>query len=193
MMSQLQAVNRLLSTIGESPVLSTSIEYPEVVRALEVLDETSKEVLAKHWHFNSDTNYPLTPNSQGEIELPADCLRIDASNTLEDLVPRNGKLYSRTRHSYQFYAPVYVDITHYFPFETLPYPAQHYIVIRASRRYQREVLGSVQIDQYTREEEQQAYIALVDFDGAGADYNLLDNNPQIQQLQHRGGFHDGFI
>ena len=56
----------------------------------------SREVQSVGWHFNTDTNYQLATNSSNQIELPANCLRVDTSGTKHnDYVERARKLWDR--------------------------------------------------------------------------------------------------
>ena len=59
--SKLEAVNTMLTAIGESPVNTiTSSTTTDVSIALQILDNVSREVQSVGWHFNTDTNYLLT-------------------------------------------------------------------------------------------------------------------------------------
>ena len=70
-LSKLEAVNLMMTAIGETPVNSiTSSTTTDVSIAIQILDNVSREVQSVGWHFNSDTNYKLVPNSSNQIELP---------------------------------------------------------------------------------------------------------------------------
>lgn len=181
MMTELQAVNRMLAAVGEPPVSSlTDVAIPEVEQAKNTLTLVVMDVLSRDWSFNSDSNYPLPPDSMGVITAPSNALRVDATAPHNDVQVRSGKLYDRRNQTFIFTEPVLADVSWKLPFAELPYPAQAYITIKAARQFQREYLGSNSMDRMTEQEEAEAYISLVDYDGAGADYNLLENNPEIQ-------------
>ena len=56
--TELQAVNTMLSTIGEAPVNSiTGTTTVDVSVAKNILDETSMSVQSQGWNFNTHTNY----------------------------------------------------------------------------------------------------------------------------------------
>ena len=58
--TELQAVNTLLSIIGEAPVKSiTGNTGVDVAMALQILDETNVEVQSRGWHFNTEKNKTL--------------------------------------------------------------------------------------------------------------------------------------
>lgn len=186
MISELQAVNRMLAAIGESPVTSTTAQLPEVIQAVDTLNMVSLEVQARDWSFNSDYEYELSPDATGQIVVPGNAIRIDASDPGTDLVVRDGCLYDRINKTQFFTSPVKVDIVWKLPFTALPYPAQNYIMVRASRQFQRDWLGSSSTDKLTERTEQEAFTALIDYDGANADYNLLTNNEEILFASRRG-------
>lgn len=183
--TELDAINMCLASIGEMPVKDASVQIPEVALAKGVIQRVIREVLSKNWHFNSDTDYKLTPDAGGFVKLPHNALKVDPTDDRQDVVVRGGFLYDRTNKTKVFAQPVKVDVSWYLPFGDLPEPAAAYVAIRASRIFQRERLGSNALDAMSAEAEMSAYIALEDFDNGGADYNILNNNAEIAQARTR--------
>lgn len=177
-MTELQAINRMLALAGEPPVNTLTTTIPEVLQAREVLSVVSSEVQAIGWHFNTDTKYELQLYQDMTIPVPANALRVDATDQKLDLVVRAGKLYDKATHSFQFEAPVEVDIVWGFPFDDLPPTVQHYVALRASRRFLREHLGASSADVQLANDEQAAFMRMQDSDGVNADYNMLEGNPE---------------
>ena len=69
--SKLEAVNVMMTAIGETPVNTiTSATTTDVSIAITILDNVSREVQSVGWHFNTDTDYQLAPNSSSQVELP---------------------------------------------------------------------------------------------------------------------------
>lgn len=176
MMTELQAVNRMLAAVGESPVVSLDAPLPEVLQARDVLSTVSLEVQSKGWHFNSDSNVKLSPDGIGNIFVATNALRVDATDDYADVTVRGGRLYDKSENTYTFKAAVLADVVWFFAFDTLPQAAKHYIYIKAARRFQREYLGSASLEKLTEQDEQDALVNLLDFESAGADYNLLTGN-----------------
>ena len=61
--TKLDAVNIMISVIGESPVNTlggTSAVPVTVVQAESVLNETSKAIQSEGWHYNTEYDYPLS-------------------------------------------------------------------------------------------------------------------------------------
>ena len=77
-MTELEAVNILLTTIGEAPVNTlTGNQVTDVTIANQVLTEVSREVQAQGWHFNTEDKVVLSRNEFNQIVVPADVARID--------------------------------------------------------------------------------------------------------------------
>jgi hypothetical protein len=58
--TKLEAVNTMLTSIGESPVNTiTASTTTDVSIAIQILDNVSREVQSVGWYFNTDTNYKL--------------------------------------------------------------------------------------------------------------------------------------
>lgn len=64
-LTKIEAVNRILRAGGEAPVTNltapTLAADPNVARAVEVLDETSREVQTLGWRFNTEFGYEVLP------------------------------------------------------------------------------------------------------------------------------------
>ena len=69
--SKIQAVNIMLASIGEAPVSSLDdATLADVSIAESILDETNVEIQSRGLHCNTEINFPITPNTDGEIDLP---------------------------------------------------------------------------------------------------------------------------
>ncbi len=176
--SKLESVNVMMTAIGESPVNTiTSSTTTDVSIAIQILDNVSREVQSVGWHFNTDTNYDLARNTSNEIELPANCLRVDTSNADAnlDLVERARKLWDRKNHTYTLTKNMKVDITWLLEFTELPEAARRYITIRATRIFQDRMLASETLHRFHQMDELQALSALKEFEGDTRDHSIFDN------------------
>ena len=176
--SKLEAVNVMLTSIGESPVNTiTSSTTTDVSIAIQILDNVSREVQSVGWHFNSDTNYKLTKNTDGEVELPSNALRVDNSNkdADKDLVERGRKLWDRENHTFIINKDIRVNITWYLEFTELPETARRYITIRAARIFQDRMLASETLHTFHQIDELQALSALKEHEGVTRDHIIFDN------------------
>ena len=177
--SKLNAINSMLIGIGEAPVntLNSGLQEAEIAEIL--LDNISKEVQSACWSFNTDIRYKLTANTSKEIILPTNTLVVDTTKLKReyntDVVERNGKLYDRTKNTFEFDGEVEVDITYLFDFEELPDVARRYITLRAGRKFQENILGSSEMTRLQFKDEQAALLNLKDFESQSSDYNIFDH------------------
>lgn len=144
--TKLDAVNQMLSSIGEAPAVSLDTDNPEIAIAESTLDEISRAVQAEGWNFNTEQEYPFTPDGNGKILIPSNLLSISDSkikNAAKYLtIVRNGKLYDKLTHSFTFTGTIYCDVVWAFEFTDLPQPFKDYITTRASRVYASRAVGS---------------------------------------------------
>jgi hypothetical protein len=173
-MTELEAVNVLLTTIGEAPINTlVGNQVVDVAVAKQVLTEISREVQSQGWHFNSEYGVRLTPNLDKKIAIPANTSRIDVNGI--DVVNRGGYLFNLQDRTFIFDNPIEADIVYYQDFETLPDVAKRYIVVRASRIFADRMINSESTHQFTLKDEQKALIDLKEFEGDTGDYNMLES------------------
>lgn len=144
--TKLDAVNQMLSSIGEAPAVSLDTDNPEIAIAESTLDEISRTVQAEGWNFNTEYEYPFTPDGNGHIPIPSNLLSI-TDNKLKNpgkylTTIRNGKLYDKLHHTFVFSGTVYCDVVWVFEFVDLPQPFKDYITTRAARVFAGRVVGS---------------------------------------------------
>ena len=178
-LSELEAVNLMLATIGESPVSSLATTGDlNIAIATQFLYDTSREVQTVGYHFNTEEEYPLALNIDFEIPVPSNNLSLDVSpiDSAFDIVTRGSRLYDRKNHTYFFKQPIRVDITFFLPWNELPQPARQLIAIQAARRFQRRVQGDDAIEKLTAIEESMAKAQLEDYEATAGDYNLASND-----------------
>jgi hypothetical protein len=159
MTTRLQAINQMLSGIGQAPVVSLDVANPEIALALDVLEAVNREVQGEGWHFNTEVNYPFTPDVNGDIAIPQNVLSISDNKTSNvqkyQTVLRNGKLYDKIGHTYTFPTgnPIKCDVVWLFEFEDLPQVFKDYITQRAARVFAGRVLGSQEMVTFNAQDE----------------------------------------
>jgi len=181
--SELEAVNTILSVIGESPIssLQEGAAVADAVLAQTTLSEVSRQVQTKGWHFNTDKGIKLLPSSEGSIILPGNCLRVDsvADDFGVDVAQRGNRLYNRTTHTYTFDGEIQVDMVVLLPFDELPQAARHYITVKAARVFQSRTVGSDALFQFSSVDERDALLDFKRAEGVNGDYNILTGNPTV--------------
>lgn len=174
--TKIDAVNEVLAGIGESPVSSLSSGFVTASMAASRINTVSREVQEYGWYFNTDTRMRLAPDTEGNIRLPANTLRVDGSDIRRGtLVQRGLRLYDNLNHTYTFKVAVEVDLVVELPFEELPEAAKRYITLRAKRLFQDDLLGAVELHQAQTPDEIAALQTLKQMDSEVGDYNIFDN------------------
>ena len=76
--TELEAVNTILSTIGEAPLNSLSGSLPvDGTIAKNVLSEVSREVQSQGWHFNTHYKVTLSRDTNNKIPLATNIVRVE--------------------------------------------------------------------------------------------------------------------
>ena len=158
--TELEAVNVMLSGIGESPVNSLTTEVTaDVSLARNVLAEISKDVQTEGWQWNTEDDYPLVPDSTGAITLHPSVIRVHFREPDDrELVLRGRQVYDRVRHTYTFPegTHILVTLTQVLHFEQLPEAARRYITLRALRTFQERTVGSGALHEFHASDEARA-------------------------------------
>jgi len=160
MTTKLSAINEMFSGIGQAPVVSLDSANPEIALALSVLDAVTKEVQSEGWHFNTEINYPFTPDTNGIISIPANVLQLSDNKVANvqryQTVVRDGKLYDKLSHSFVFPVggPILCDVVWNFDFEDLPEVFVRYITQRATRVFAGRALGSETMVRFNIQDEE---------------------------------------
>lgn len=184
--SELDAVNVMLTSIGESPINTLGSGLQEAEIAEVVLDNVSRDVQSAGWHFNTEIRYNLARNSSNEITLPTNAIKVDKTNILReydmDVVERGRKLYDRIGNKYTFDNDIEVNMVVLLPFEELPETARRYITLKSARVYQQRMIGSETLSRQLMMDEQQAFLALREAEAEASDYNIFDNYDTYRAL-----------
>lgn len=142
--TELEAVNECLENIGQTPVNSISGNLGvDAQMALNFVRKVNRELQSMGWNWNTEKNYPLTPNGDKDILLPSGTLAVDSTgyDRDRDVVMRGPRLWDRDNHTYTFDKPIRVSITISRTFEEIPETARRYITLRAARIFQNRVEG----------------------------------------------------
>ena len=193
-MTELDAVNVMLASIGQAPVNTLTVTgIRDVELARTVLHNQLRSVLAHGWHFNTDRKYTIAADINGKLSVPTNALKLDACDPYVDLVPRMAsdtlRMWARAHHTFDIAAnhdaPFEFDVTWLYPFESLPQTARNYIALRAARKFQTSVIGSDVLFRFTREDELEAKAELDRGEMEQADVNLLFDGSAQSAIWHR--------
>ena len=174
--TELDAVNQILSSVGQAPVTTLNLQNPEVAIPFNTLKEVSKEVQLEGWSFNVERDYEITPDTNDEIVFPSNVLYYDSNRHHRgdyDLVRREGKIYDRLHHTYKFTKKIRLDITWYFDFQDLPPAIQSYITARAARVCAVKMIADQNLQAMLEEQERMARAFATEQDCNQADYSMF--------------------
>jgi len=166
-LTELQAVNRMLAAIGQSPITQaglTAASNPDVAMAKETLYEVSRQIQAEGWAFNKECNVIMPVDTNGEITITGNIMQIDAAtynyrgrssvsnyydssystmsqNANYDLIMKNGKVYDKRNKTTKFDGPIQCDVIYYRVFTDCPPSIQYYISDAASMVLCQRIIG----------------------------------------------------
>jgi len=187
--SKLEAVNILLSSVGEAPVNSLSSGLVDAEMAETILESTSRAVQAHGWHWNREIDVELLQDASGHVPLPGNTLLADPSDseTELDLIQRGLKFYNRKTHSFVVGSDLKANLTILLEFTDLPEAARRYITVRGARIFQDRILGSKELHGFQQQDEA---VALADLRGAeseAGDYSVFNNYDVYRVIDRTGG------
>lgn len=189
--TELEAVNIMLSSIGEAPVNSLSSGLVDAELAQTTLHNVSREVQAAGWSFNTEYNRSYALDGAGELLLGNDVLKADMCATRTesfDLVQRGTKMYNRAEGTYILTdGPIKLDVVVFLDYTLLPEAARRYITIRAARIFQDRTIGSQELHGFQLRDEQMALVELRDSDAENADHSIFDNYSVGSVIDRLGG------
>jgi hypothetical protein len=180
--TELDAINILLSVIGEAPIesLATSSvnEVTDSALARRTLAEVTKDVQAEGWSWNTDNHVEFALTNEKGFVVPANALRVRFSRSrwpMGDLVMRGRRVWDRGRQSYEFEDASLTaeEVVFELVWDELPHPAQQYIVIRAARIYASRFINSNVIFTYSVQDESYARAMLVRDEETREQNNML--------------------
>ena len=194
---ELQAVNQILASVGQAPVTTLEQTNPDVAIAYSTLQQVSREVQAEGWTFNREHRYPLTPNDKGEIEIPDNMLQLDLSNEPCDYknrgydpVRRDGKLYDRRHHTFEWNQETYYfDVVWLFNWLDLPQPIQDFIVARAALLVSGRIIGDPAQYQVLQQQESYTRTLAQEYEANQGDFSFFGQPPNGNYYNSYQPFH----
>lgn len=191
-MTELEAVNELLGSIGQAQINTLDSAYGDAATAQTYLDQVTRDVQLWGFKFNTDTAYPLTPDINGLLQVPSGAMRITSTDGKLDLTQRRHPsgsmcIWDLANRTWTFTAQVFFDISWAYGFEDLPQSARHYIAVAAARLFQNKLIGSSELDTKNQEYEQRAWNLLLMDERAGRKTNSFAKSPSLVAIRNRTG------
>ena len=176
--TELDAVNQILSSVGQAPVTTLDLQNPEVAIVINTIREVSRQVQLEGWTFNTEREYKLEPDAvTKKIAYPFEMMAIDACPSKHqdkyNLVRREGFLYDLYSHTNLFTEDIYADILWYWDFEQLPPAAQAYITAKAARMCATKMVADRELNVLLQEQEAMTRAALIEQECQQGDYSMF--------------------
>jgi hypothetical protein len=187
--TELEAVNTILSTIGEAPLNSLTGSLPvDGTVAVNILSEITREVQSAGWHFNTHYKVTLTRDTGNKIPLATNTLRVELDNNRYskvqyDIVQRDNYLYNLAKNQDTFDTNFEdVTVVYLLPFNEIPEQAKRYITIRSARVFHDRTLGANTLHKFSTEDEARALIVLKQAEASTGDYSIFDTPEQAYTI-----------
>ena len=194
--TELDAVNQILSSVGQAPVTTLDMQNPEVYTVVETLRNTSREVQSEGWGFNSEYHVKFTPKADKQIDIPFDVLEIDTDKHVHgdtyDVIRKDGKLYDKYHHrfsdreEFEFDEDIYCDVIYFRQFNDLPFVFQAHITAKAARKVAVKLIGSGELIQILAADEELTKAAVIQYETRQSDYSIFgwrDNQNHYNSYQ----------
>lgn len=177
-MTELEAVNTMLSVIGEAPVNTLEDSgLIDVAVARQILNDTSREVQSRGWKWNIDRNVTLPLTTEGEVLIPLDALSADPELTYIQATVRGQRLWNAADLSFTWTECPTLAIKRFLPFSDMPQAARHYITVRAGRIFADRVITSEKTAGFNQRDEMMALVTLQNDEAETGDYSMKDAGP----------------
>jgi len=180
--TELEAVNTMLSTIGEAPLSSLSGVLPvDGTIAKNVLDEICREVQSQGWHYNTHYKATLSRDNTNKIPVANNVLRVELdpykySKASYDIVQRNNYLYNLAKNTDTFDRDFEdVTIVYLLNFPDITEQCKRYITIRSARVFHDRTLGATTLHKFSKEDELRALAVAKQAEASVGDYTIFDD------------------
>ena len=182
--TELEAVNTMLSAVGEPPINSLDAQKnADAAIARNILKEVNREIQTHGWHFNTQRDVSFSPDSTTkEILVGDNVVRIDIDITSvgtgydeRDITQRGNKLFNRTDNTYEFTSDVKATVTYLFDWDELPEPFKNYVTVRSASIFQDRMVGSQAHHGFSQQDEYRALALLKEFQSDTADHSIFDH------------------
>ena len=182
--TELEAVNTILSTIGEAPLSTLTGSLPvDGTTAKNILNEISREVQSAGWHFNTQYKVDLTRDTTNKVPIGTDVVRVELSNKYDkssyDVVQRGTYLFNLAKNSETFDQDFTENTLIYLlDFDKLPEQARRYITIRSARVFHDRTLGANTLHKFSSEDEARSLSVMKQAEMQTGDNTIFDSDLQ---------------
>lgn len=188
-LTELQAVNLILGSIGEAPVDTLDAPtHPDAEDAQSLLLAARVRLLSEGWHFNKFDNWTLTRDGSNNITVPALALEVDTMGEHEyiDVIVIDTKLYDKYNRTFIFDKDLVCSVIMDIEWTNLPQSARDAIIEDAGMQFQAGKVGSQILHRFNAERFMAAIRRLRRAHKRTADRSVLTHNPDVSRMQMYG-------
>lgn len=183
--TELDAVNEMLSVIGETPVNTLeNLQNIDAINALRILRAINRQEQARGWSFNIISEHTLNPDTYTKRIKWADNYLYLKGNNGEKLIKNGEYIKDLSTGDTTFNSPISAEVILLVPFEEMPEPMRSYIIAKASFSFQTRAMGSSDLTNITQSTVQEAWMRLQEYELDNNTYNMLDNT-SVSELRKR--------
>lgn len=174
-MTKMEAINTILSAIGESPIDTLDEnDNVDVANALRILDTTSRSIQMQGYDFNTYASLVLQPDTYTkQIRFNKNLLHWKATNG-SVYVKRGDFFYDMTNSTDSFSDAITLKAIVAVDFEDLPTAFKDYITAKTARKFQTQYLGDSVLSQDLQIAEAEAYQRIIEYDMNMSTYNMFN-------------------
>ena len=179
--TELEAVNTILSTIGEAPISTLTGSLPvDASIAKSVLDEICREVQSMGWHWNTHYKVDLSRDGDNKIPVGTDWLRVRLNSKYDrssyDVIQRDSYLYNLAKNEETFTQDFEdTEVVFLLDFSKIPEQAKRYITIRSARVFHDRTLGANTLHKFSQEDEIKALSVLKNAESDTGEFSIFDS------------------
>ncbi|NBK20412.1 MAG: phage tail protein [Spirochaetia bacterium] len=176
--AELDAINDILSAIGEPPVSSLDAEAnADVANARRILSNMNRRVQSTGWTFNIEEGVTLTPDVFSKLinYLPT-FLKVNSVSGSTLYVKRGEFVYDTSTKTDMFDGPIQVNIIQLRDYDEMPWCFRDYIVAKAARQFNMRFFGDESVDSKLAQEESEARVACNEYELDFGNFNMLDGD-----------------
>lgn len=184
-LTELDAVNSIIGTIGESPIDSLeNLTDVDSINALRILRAISRQEQARGWSFNKFPHYTLNPDTMtNKIKWDTSYLYIK-DNCGRKLVKQDDYVKDLGTNTMKFDKALDAQMVLYVDFEQLPEQFRNYVLAKACYVFQNSYFGDDSLTKITEMQIQEAWQHLQEFEVDNNNFSMLDNT-YVQKLRMR--------
>lgn len=185
--AELDAINDILSSIGEPPVSSLDAESnADVANARRILANQNRRVQSKGWTFNIEESVTLTPDMFSNLitYLPT-YLRVTSTSGQTNYIKRGEYVYDTTNKTDVFTGPITVNLIQLRDYDEMPWCFRDLIVSKAARQFNMRFFGDDSVEAKLAQEEAEAQVQCMEYELDFGNFNMLDGDAFVGGLLSR--------